>query len=218
MAGQWFRVSSAIKEGVPLSEQPTRAQAPLSVTSRRELSERNEADGYIRDFLKDAIPLDHELDNAATARLEAARVEGGPKGGAGTFAQGMNQPKKSINKRKHSSNTETAKPVLAMRHGCTKDVRDMYLETRALIPESDYELQQLLLKHKLLESGEKMRRPRLKVQSNVDPAGKTKKRRYYIFKNQRITNTHLQGTEIGSILAIATEKQKMGKSVGDGGM
>lgn len=218
VAGQWFRVSSAIKEGVSLSDQPTRAQAPLSVVSRRDLSDRNEADGYIRDFSKDSIPLDHMLEKETITRILASRVDGTGKSSVGTYAQGPNQPKKSINKRKHSSNTESAKPVLALRHGCTKDVRDMYLETRSSVPESDHELKQLLVKHKLLESGEKMRRDRLKVQTNVDTTGKTKKRRYYIFKNQRITNTHLQGTEIGSVLAIATEKQKMGKSVGDGGM
>eukprot|EP00978_Attheya_sp_CCMP212_P030922 scaffold115242_cov59-Attheya_sp.AAC.1 len=32
VGGQWFRISSAIREGVPLSEQPARAHAPPSVT------------------------------------------------------------------------------------------------------------------------------------------------------------------------------------------
>ena len=64
-----------------------------------------------------------------------------------------------------------------------------------------------------------MRRPRLtKTGANVDNDGKPKKRRYYERKNQRMTNTHLEGTEIGAVLARATEKQKQGKSVGDGGM
>jgi len=77
----------------------------------------------------------------------------------------------------------------------------------------------LLLKHKLLEPNEQMRRPRLaKSASNVDNDGKPKKRRYYERKNQRMTNTHLEGTEVGAILKRATEKQKQGKSVGDGGM
>jgi len=106
----------------------------------------------------------------------------------------------------------------ARRHGCTKDVREMYLATRSLVPESDVELKRLLLKHKLLETGEEMRRQRLKRKANVDNDGKPKKRRYYERKNQRMTNTHLEGTEIGAVLRRAQEKQKQGESVGDGGM
>lgn len=42
VGGQWFRVSSAVKQG-PLSDQPARAQAPLSVVSLQDLSKRNGA-------------------------------------------------------------------------------------------------------------------------------------------------------------------------------
>ena len=94
----------------------------------------------------------------------------------------------------------------------------MYLETRALVPESFSELHTLLLEHKLLDVGEQMRRPRLTRAKNVDNDGKPKKRRYYERKNQRITNIHLEGTEIGAVLARAAERQQQGKSVGDGGM
>jgi hypothetical protein len=116
-----------------------------------------------------------------------------------------------------------ADPALALycharRHGCTKDVRQMYLETRSLIPEADVDLHKLLLELKLLEPGEQMRRPRLSKTANLDNDGKPKKRRYYERKNQRMTNTHLEGTAIGAVLARAAEKQKQGKSVGDGGM
>ena len=48
VGGQWFRVSWAVRAGVSLAEQPARAQAPLSVASLIELSQRNEVDGYIR--------------------------------------------------------------------------------------------------------------------------------------------------------------------------
>jgi hypothetical protein len=58
----------------------------------------------------------------------------------------------------------------------------------------------------------------LKRKANVDNDGKPKKRRYYERKNQRMTNTHLDGTEAGAVLRLALEKQKQGKSVGDGGM
>ena len=66
-----------------------------------------------------------------------------------------------------------------------------------------------------------MRRPRLKKRgagANLDNDGKPKKRRYYERKNQRMTNTHLDNTPEGAVLALALEQQKQGKSVGDGGM
>ena len=107
----------------------------------------------------------------------------------------------------------------ARRHGCTKDVRELYLSTRGSVPESDHNLQKVLLEHKLLEPNEQMRRPRLAIKGdNIDNDGKKRKRRYYERKNQRMTNTHLEGTEIGALLARAAEKQRQGKSVGDGGM
>lgn len=52
----------------------------------------------------------------------------------------------------------------------------------------------------------------------MDNDGKPKKRRYYERKNMRRTNTHLDGTDIGRMLARASERQALGKSVGDGGM
>lgn len=106
----------------------------------------------------------------------------------------------------------------ARRHGCTKDVRQMYLETRELIPTDESKLKSVLVEHKLLEPNEQWRRAKLVKKADVDNDGKKKKRRYYERKNQRMTNTHLVGTEIGALLADASEKQKQGKSVGDGGM
>jgi len=106
----------------------------------------------------------------------------------------------------------------ARRHGCTKDVREMYLATRNKVPNNDAELKAMLVENKLLEPGEEMRRARLQKRSNVDNDGKPKKRRYYERKNQRMTNTHLEGTEIGAVLRRAADKQKQGESVGDGGM
>jgi hypothetical protein len=106
----------------------------------------------------------------------------------------------------------------ARRHGTTTDVRQMYLETRDLVPDADADLHALLLQHRLIEPGEPLRRPRLASNKFADGDGKPKKRRYYERKNQRMTNTHLEGTEIGALLALATEKQKQGQSVGDGGM
>ena len=106
----------------------------------------------------------------------------------------------------------------ARRHGCTTDVRDMYLQTRLLVPTDEKELYNVLVENKLLEPGEAWRRPKLAKKADVDNDGKKKKRRYYERKNQRMTNTHLVGTTVGALLADAAEKQKQGKSVGDGGM
>ncbi len=106
----------------------------------------------------------------------------------------------------------------AIRHGCTKDVREKYLETLPTIPESEVDLHKLLLEHKLIDPGEKLVRPRMKRKSNIDNDGKPKKRRYYERKNMRRTNLHLDGTEIGAILAMAAKRQALGNSVGDGGM
>jgi hypothetical protein len=33
-----------------------------------------------------------------------------------------------------------------------------------------------------------------------------------------MTNTHLEGTEIGAVLRRAADKQRQGEAVGDGGM
>jgi hypothetical protein len=267
VGGQWFRVSSAVKEG-PLSDQPARAQAPLSVVSLADLSKRNEVDGYIRPLSSKIVPLDAALSETAQKNIQAARaarerlqkLAHGRSGGVtaqllGVHAHASNPMtlassfagSAASSARKHSSaalksgsssasasqhEKDLTKAALqeaasdpamslyshARRHGCTRDVRDMYLATRPLVPETDVDLQQLLVQHKLLEPGEQMRRPRLKRSSNVDNDGRPKKRRYYEPKKQRMTNTHLEGTEIGAVLARAAEEQRQGRSVGDGGM
>jgi hypothetical protein len=277
VGGQWFRVSSAVREGVPLSEQPVRAQAPLSVVSLTELSSRNELDGYVRPLTSQVIPLDAALSQVAVQNIQTAKTAreqlsklshtvGGARHATSTSSSSSTIIGQLIGSYAHSSNPTTlasslsspsvhtshsslsmhrkrpgmptasstpaapqldaaaSDPALALynharRHGCTKDVRELYLQTRASVPESDAALQSLLREHKLLEPGESMRRARLKVSmEKVDNDGKPKKRRYYERKNQRMTNTHLDGTEIGALLALAAEKQKQGHSVGDGGM
>ena len=279
IGGQWFRVSSAIKHGESLRNQPARAQAPLSVVSRDDPFRKNE--GYIRPFHHKHSPLDHAVTETAQQNIRQARqaretllklghgrssVTGQLTGSyahasnpttlAGSLAASSApnlgsrkvRPTASTNSSskltmtfgvsgdaRHAASSEAAllkaaleeaasDPALALysharRHGCTLDVRAMYLATRASVPSSDEGLRQTLLQHKLLEPGEEMRRPRLtKSGTNVDNDGKPKKRRYYERKNQRMTNTHLEGTEIGALLHRAAEKQKQGKSVGDGGM
>jgi len=310
VGGEWFRVSSAVREDLPLDKQPPRAQAPPSVVSMKELSKKNEVDGYVRRFDSRTLPLDGTLSEnggigaltkAKEARERLHSIAGGGEGGsgsgtgagmrgvtggasatllssfateknpsilAGVFAKsvaasfgmgragggggggGRKRPTAKINSRQRDGSglggghglrggrtaldaeavkaaVENARsaaldPALshshAVRHGCTKDVRDMYLETLASIPTSEVELHKMLLENKLIDPGEKMSRPRMKRKANVDNDGKPKKRRYYERKNMRRTNMHLDGTDIGAMLAIAAEKQSQGKSVGDGGM
>jgi TFA2 Winged helix domain 2 len=300
VGGQWFRVSSAVREGVPLAEQPGRAQAPLSVVSLSDLSKRNEVEGYVRNFSSKLIPLDGPLSAAAQENIRKSKrarellskaIHGtsapsgsaGAAGGGGSAGGGggghrllssgvtqqllgnlahsanptsllaaANQSTLSSNRMKRKApsfsvaSTSSSSGVAATasasassqakllaaaasdpslylyrhtrRHGTTTDVRQMYLETRDLVPDADADLHALLLQHRLIEPGEPLRRPRLASNKFADGDGKPKKRRYYERKNQRMTNTHLEGTEIGALLALATEKQKQGQSVGDGGM
>lgn len=299
VGGTWFRVSSAVREGVPLSEQPARAQAPPSVVLRRDLSRKNDAEGYIRPLTDRRLPIDRPLPKNAVRAVRDAKaarerlhgIAGGMRGvtgGAGAqllssnaapsnpdalaaqFASvvaaaasgahghgggGRRRPAASLAKqggnaqegagaaggspdKQHmnpapaaqrraeavtAAKAAAADPSLsylhARRHGCTKDVRDMFLATAEDVPESEVELHQKMIEHKLVDPDEPMRRPRMKKKNpNLDSDGKPKKRRYYERKNQRMTNVHLIGTEIGQILAKASEKQQQGKSVGDGGM
>ncbi|KAL3810414.1 hypothetical protein ACHAXA_007042, partial [Cyclostephanos tholiformis] len=162
-----------------------------------------------------------------TARVGARRTDcssgGGSSAGAGGGAKGRGAydaeaVKAAMEDARRAASDPYLSYSLAVRHGCTKDVRDMYLETLSLIPASDVDLHRVLLEHKLIDPGESMARQRMKRKNNVDNDGKPKKRRYYERKNMRRTNTHLDGTEIGAMLAMAAEKQARGNSVGDGGM
>jgi hypothetical protein len=267
IGGHWFRVSSAVRPGVSLEEQPARAQAPLSVTSLTELSKRNLVDGYVRPFNEKTVPIDKPLSAEAIENLNKAKearkclhkLVGGrghstgavsqllsnlahssnPTTLAASFSSGAHGHRKrpaARNKTEGSnSNLDHARndakavqeaasdlnlPLYthARRHGCTTDVREMYLQTRLLVPTDEKELYNVLVENKLLEPGEAWRRPKLAKKADVDNDGKKKKRRYYERKNQRMTNTHLVGTTVGALLADAAEKQKQGKSVGDGGM
>jgi TFA2 Winged helix domain 2 len=267
VGGQWFRVSSAVRPGASLEDQPSRAQAPLTVTSMTDLSKKNLVDGYVRPFNEKNISIDKPLSKEALGNLIKAKearkllhkLVGGrghstgatsqllsnlahssnPATLAASFSSGMaGSRKRPAAKNKVEGSTTNVDQVRndakavqeaasnpnlflyshARRHGCTSDVREMYLQTRNLIPTDEKELYNLLIEHKLLEPGEAWRRPKLAKKADVDNDGKKKKRRYYERKNQRITNTHLVGTAVGALLADAAEKQKQGKSVGDGGM
>lgn len=308
LGGQWHRVSSSTKEGVPLSEQPPRARAPPSVVLQKDLSKKNDQDGYVFPLTDKLISGDRLLTQEALQNLKAAESarerlsqafswlrscgaantlsarslmngsgagttsdvasvnvsssSSNQSGGGGSSASIMRKRPSSHHRfgshpnhhsssadysgAKHSNPSngpsnkglsaaqtkaaaiETARsaaedPALAYsfarRHGCTKDVRAMYFETKKDIPESETELYKELIKAKLIEEWEAVRRaPAKKKKSNVDNDGKPKKMRYYVNKKHRITNTHLENTDLGRKLERALERQARGKDVGDGGM
>jgi len=304
VGGQWFRVSSAVRENVPLAEQPPRAQAPQSVTLRKELSKKNDLEGYVRPFTSDQIPLDAPLRDESKANLQRAKeardhlqslamagkmrptmaaaansttlgtsslasimaaaastanaatvgstgiirkrpttkhlmtsysatnTHGGTFGGTITSSSASTTTTTATTSTTNCGipappsietiRQATTDPALvysyARRHGCSTDIKEMYLATRADVPVDETDLYKLLVSYKLLDEGEAMRRPRLKRKTDAQANGKPKKRRYYERKNQRITNVHLLGTEMGAVLAQAAARQQQGKEVGDGGM
>uniref|UniRef100_A0A7S2K4C3 TFA2 Winged helix domain-containing protein n=1 Tax=Leptocylindrus danicus TaxID=163516 RepID=A0A7S2K4C3_9STRA len=228
IGGQWFRVSSAVREGLPLSEQPPRAQAPLSVASLDDMSKKNEQDGYCRLFSSTLIPIDRtmekstleNLQNGKQAKQTLAKLGGALPSSSGHMRKRARSNLNNTNSAKRAA--AAANPDLvynkARRHGCSKDIRDLYLASRMEVPESEVELHKLLLANKLIEKGTELRRPRIQKKADNTVNGKAKKKRYYIKKGHKITNTHLEGTEIGAVLAMASERQHQGKDVGDGGM
>ena len=240
VGGQWFRVSSAVRDGASLSEQPPRAQAPLSVTSIHDMSKKNEVDGYCRSFTKESLPVDRSmkietLNNIRSGKIAKEELDklGGPPPNSSTTSGSSvsvirKRPTAASSSNANASSNIVARTAAAAnidltylkarRHGCSKDIREMYLETRNDVPESEVDLYRLLVGNKLLEEGEAMRRPRIRKKSDNLVNGKAKKKRYYVRKGHKITNTHLAGTEIGAVLAMASERQQQGKDVGDGGM
>jgi len=269
VAGQWFRVDSRVRD-LPLSEQPARAQARPSVVMLKDLSKKNDQDGYMKPFTLDTMPLDSHMTSESVMNLKEANAARNKLSnvishlkstlksshGSGAHPQlhllltndlsaltsnilssssilrkrppptsfkGNHNQTSKVNDAISDARSAASNPYLlysqARRHGCSKDVRDMYFATRADVPTDPLELYKVLKQTKLIEENELMCRPPLiKKRMNVDNDGKPKKRRYYERKNQRFTNWHLHGTEIGAALAAAAERQQKGESVGDGGM
>jgi len=93
----------------------------------------------------------------------------------------------------------------ARRHGCTVDVREMFLSTRESLPENDPDgsaIKKLMVKYKLLDPSEAIRRKPMpnRRSNNKGDDGKPKKKRYYEKKRERITNKHLDGDAVGEYL------------------
>lgn len=300
VGGQWFRASSAIKEGVPLKDQPPRAQAPTSVVLLKDLSKKNDHDGYVFPMAEDTLPVDHVLadetrdnlrasaagrerqtrafsalracgaansllarslmnsapnltdvasapagagaagrggDRGATRKLPSVhradrRARDGDRGADGTAgdgAAGAGRPNSLASKtraleaaRQAAEDPALVHYSLARRHGCTRDVREMYLETNRSVPHTEEGLYAVMVEAGVMEEAEaramRERVPTKQRKINVDNDGKPRKTRYYVNKKHRITNTHLENTELGRKLERAMERSAQGKDVGDGGM
>ncbi|KAJ1459374.1 hypothetical protein M885DRAFT_560728 [Pelagophyceae sp. CCMP2097] len=98
--------------------------------------------------------------------------------------------------------------VLA-KHGCTNDVRTLWLETAADTPDDHAQLER-----KLVESGVNApaanRAKRPKVARRQDTAPRARARHFNRF--QKLTNVHLVGTAIGDVLAAANDGDTTGST------
>ena len=92
--------------------------------------------------------------------------------------------------------------VSLAKHGCTNDVRALWLETAEQTP-TDRSLLQRKLAEADLQHGSLQRRPRGKKRKEEEEA--KKKRRRVNPKFAKLTNTHLAGTPIGDVLQAALE-------------
>jgi hypothetical protein len=256
-----------VKEGVTLLDQPPRAQRPLTVTSYRDLSKKNDADGYTRAFTSKLIPLDNPLTEDAAKKIQKGKQAlsklhkiastGGRGVTGGASAQLLSSNATSANFEKLFSTFSTGQSISARRrptsnrnnmirsnigqieeaakvskdpsliychprrHGCTLDVRHLYLNTKNKIPTPDKEVDifNMMVQNKLLDKNSKMKRPRMSEENkNLDKDGRPMKRRYYVKKSDQLRNDHLKNTAIGELLQAALDKQSQGKAVGDGGM
>ena len=93
-----------------------------------------------------------------TAKRSARRPgDGGPGGGRAAGAKGgrvldTEAVKVAVEDVRQAASNPCLAHSHAIRHGCTKDVRDMYLQTLASIPTPEIDLHKALLQNKLIEA------------------------------------------------------------------
>ena len=92
----------------------------------------------------------------------------------------------------------------AYKHGCTNDVRELWADTRADVPE---DLEGALRKAGLLDgAANKQKRPKRPMAHAVEKKKEAKKR-HVNRANMKLTNTHLGAdTEIGRLLKTDLEE------------
>ncbi|CAM9114401.1 unnamed protein product [Ectocarpus sp. 6 AP-2014] len=196
ISGQWFRVSSET-----VGNQTLRSAAPLTVTMNADLSVRK-TDVFAEDM---GAPVDDE-GSATIGRVQQQ-----------WSAKGKVEPQHPLPLNGvYGGDTEFE--GRAVRHGCCKSLRELWRETRAMVPGDPAELHQLMFKKNLTSSKDTsaFKKPKRKVD---DGSAKRERRRLKrLAKRQKtartyktITNTHLEGTTIGKLLEGA------GTSGGDRG-
>ncbi|CAM9361242.1 unnamed protein product [Ascophyllum nodosum] len=185
LSGQWFRVSSET-----VGNQTQRTAAPPSVTMNADLKLR------VTDTYAEAMGAPTETD-------EDDR----------TVTIGRQLPAKDAAEMKHPLPVngvfegDGAFEGRAVRHGCCKALRELWKETRAMVPQDPAELHQVMFQKKLTTSRDvgTFKRPKRKVD---DGSAKRERRRLKrLMKRQKtaraykaVTNTHLENTLIGRLL------------------
>jgi len=171
----WFRIDTSVNDG-PLVDQPSRAKAPASVSFNIDMSLRND---YLKAFEATELPLDGALP-APPPEATASTTE------------------------TTTSTTAAPAPCIIRRHGCTKDVKNLFLATVDVVPWNDTDLLRKLVKDKIEGYSEDTARRKNARSSNMSKTekeeGTKKKARSYIQKSMRTTNAHLAGTKIGEAL------------------
>ncbi|CAM9708568.1 unnamed protein product [Pylaiella littoralis] len=187
ISGQWFRVSSET-----VGSQTLRTAAPLSVTMTADLLVRK-TDVYAEEL---GAPEAEGEDGSATI----GRVpQSSPRGGKG-------EPRYPLPINRAFEGEEEFEGR-AVRHGCSKSLRELWKETRAIVPEDPADLHQLMFKKNLTSSKDTsaFKKPKRKVDDGTAKrerrrlqrqAKRQKKARTY----KTITNTHLENTLVGRLL------------------
>eukprot|EP00903_Cladosiphon_okamuranus_P013123 g12239.t1 len=198
ISGQWFRVSSET-----VGSQTLRSAAPLSVTMNADLPVRK------TDVFAEEMGAPQEEGDEETATI--GRVQ------QSCSSEGKGQPQYPL---PISGVLEGGEDFegRAVRHGCCKSLRELWRETRAMVPEDPAELHQLMFKKNLTSSKDTSAYKKPKRQVDDGSAKRERRRLKRQAKRQRtartyktVTNTHLENTEIGRLLEGA------GTSGGDRG-
>eukprot|EP00904_Undaria_pinnatifida_P006908 jgi/Undpi1/3347/HiC_scaffold_15.g06720.m1 len=189
LSGQWFRVSSET-----MGNQTLRSAAPRSVTMDADLPLRK-TDVYAEAM---GAPVAAEEEDGAASSIGRAPQK--------WSARGKEEVQHPLPVNGNYEGEEVFEGR-AVRHGCCKSLRELWRETRALVPDDPAELHQVMFKKKLTSSKDTstFKKPKRKVD---DGSAKRERRRLKRqMKRQKtartyrtVTNTHLENTEIGRLL------------------
>jgi hypothetical protein len=217
LTSNWFRVDSRVSDK-PLAEQPSKAKAPASVSFNSQMSFRNQ---YVRAFDEATLPLDgiYEIDStsvttgvttsATTSDTSTPSTVGNALSAAAAIAPSScsSEAPDAVTASPAKLKTQV-RPCVLRRHGCTTDVKDLFLATVDVVPSGDHDLLKKLVQNKVQGYSEDTVRHKNGRKNNMSKgdlaaaAGAPKKKiRAYVQKSMRTTNAHLNGTKIGDAVA-----------------